>query len=34
MADRILTGKQDKLDPELRKKMKDQKLSERFKFEM
>ena len=31
--ERILTGKTDKLDPELKKRMKDQRLEERFEIE-
>mmetsp|Transcript_39798 Transcript_39798/g.60989 ORF Transcript_39798/g.60989 Transcript_39798/m.60989 type:complete len:125 (+) Transcript_39798:1567-1941(+) len=34
MADRILTGKQEKMDHDTRQKLKDQKLDERFQFEM
>lgn len=33
MAERILTGKQDKLDPEQRKKLREERLEERFAFE-
>ena len=33
MAERILTGKQDKIDPVEKKRLKEQRLSERFVFE-
>jgi hypothetical protein len=33
MAERILTGKQDKVDPQVKKKLKDERLAERFAFE-
>lgn len=33
MAQRILTGKQEKVDPEMRKKNREQRLNERFDFE-
>ena len=33
MQQRILTGKHDKLDPEAKKRLKEQKLQERFEFE-
>jgi len=34
MADRILTGKQDKIDPEVKKRLKEERLKERFEFEL
>jgi hypothetical protein len=33
MAERILTGKQDKLDPEQKKKLKEERLAQRFELE-
>ena len=33
MAERILTGKQDKVDPQEKKRLKEERLEERFKFE-
>ena len=33
MAERILTGKQDRIDPEARKRLTDARLAERFDFE-
>ena len=33
MAERILTGKQDKIDPVEKKRLKEQRLAERFVFE-
>ena len=33
MAERILTGKQDKVDPQVKKQLKEERLAERFKFE-
>ena len=33
MAERILTGKQDKLDPEQKKKIKEERLQARFEIE-
>ena len=33
MAERILTGKQDKIEPEAKKRLMEQRLAERFDFE-
>jgi len=33
MAERILTGKQDKIDPEEKKRLKEERLAARFKYE-
>ena len=33
MAERILTGKQDRIEPEARKRLMEQRLADRFEFE-